>query len=111
MPGSGHQTTCAVIGAGLGGCALVGAMALHGYRMRLHDTDDNRLTEIRARGGIDVTGLFKGFAAVELATAELAPAVDGADLVIVCTGSTHHGTVARSLAPLLRDGQTILLVQ
>jgi len=108
-PGSG--TTCAVIGAGLGGCALVGAMALHGYRMRLHDLDDARLNDIRERGGIEVEGLFEGFAAVDLATPELAPAVDGADVVVVCTGSTRHGEVARLLAPLLRDGQTILLVQ
>ena len=52
MNTSGNGWTCAVIGAGLGGCALVGAMALHGYRMRLHDLDDARLREIRARGGI-----------------------------------------------------------
>jgi len=48
---------------------------------------------------------------VEMATPELAPAVDGADIVIVCTGSNHHRTVAQLLAPRLVDGQTILLVQ
>ena len=37
------RETCAVIGAGLGGCALVASMALAGYRMRLHDLDDGRL--------------------------------------------------------------------
>jgi opine dehydrogenase len=105
------QTTCAVIGAGLGGSALVAAMALSGYRMRLHDRDDARLVEIRARGGIDVEGLYSGFARAELVTSELAPAVDGADIIIVCTGSTHHAEVARLLAPRLRDGQTIFLVQ
>ena len=103
--------TCAVIGAGLGGCALVASMALSGYRMRLHDRDDGRLAAIRERGGIEVEGLFAGFAAVERVTPELAPAVDGADVVIVCTGSNAHAEVARLLAPLLRNGQTILLVQ
>jgi opine dehydrogenase len=111
MSKPGNATTCAVIGAGLGGCALVGAMALRGYRMRLHDLDDGRLKDIRERGGIEVEGLLQGFAAVELATPELALAVDGADIVIVCTGSNKHAEVARLLAPLLRDGQTILLVQ
>jgi opine dehydrogenase len=111
MSKSGDGRACAVIGAGLGGCALVGAMALHGYRMRLHDLDDSRLKEIRGRGGIEVDGLFKGFAAVELATPELAPAIDGADIIIVCTGSNKHAEVARSVAPLLTNGQTILLVQ
>jgi len=52
-----------------------------------------------------------GWAAVEMATPELAPAVDGADIIAVCTGSNAHAEVARLLAPRLRDGQTILLVQ
>ena len=103
--------TCAVIGAGLGGCALVASMALTGYRMRLHDVAEARLKDIRARGGIDVEGLVKGFAKLELVTPELAPAVDGADIIIVCTGSNQHAEVARSLGPLLKNGQTILLVQ
>ncbi len=103
--------TCAVIGAGLGGCALIAHMALHGYRMRLHDLDDARLKEIRDRGGIEVTGLIQGFAAVELVTPELARAVDGADVIIVCTGSHKHAEVAELLAPRLVNGQTILLVQ
>ena len=111
MSQPGNGTTCAVIGAGLGGCALVAAMALHGYRMRLHDLDDRRLVDIRNRGGIEVEGLFKGFAAVEAATPELAPAVDGADVILVCTGSNAHAEVARLLAPRLQNGQTILLVQ
>jgi opine dehydrogenase len=86
-------------------------MALAGYRMRLHDVDESRLTQIRERGGIDVEGLFTGFARAELVTTELAPAVEGADLIVVCTGSTHHAEVARLLAPVLQRGQAILLVQ
>ena len=93
------MTTCAIIGAGLGGCALLAAMSFEGYAMRLHDLDDSRLTVIRERGGIDVDGLFQGFARAELVTAELAPAIRGANVVIVCTGSHKHAEVARLLAP------------
>jgi len=57
-----------------------------------------------------VAGLSRGLARVELATPELGPAVDGADLIIVCTGSNHHAAVAQLLAGRLRDGQTIFLV-
>ena len=103
--------TCAVIGAGLGGAALAASMALCGYRVRLHDLNDARLTDIRDLGGVEVAGLFQGFAKIELATPHLAPAVDGADIIAVCTGSSAHAEVARLLAGLLRDGQTILLVQ
>jgi len=63
------------------------------------------------RGGLDVEGLVQGFAPVELVTPRLAPAVDGADVVIVvtrqplpreCRARPRRGAAGR---------QTILLVQ
>jgi opine dehydrogenase len=107
----GSECTVTVIGAGLGGIALVANMGLQGYRMRLHDRDDARLVKVRERGGVDVGGIVEGFAPLELVTPQLAPAVRGADVVIVVTGSHFHADVARDLATLLKDGQTILLVQ
>jgi opine dehydrogenase len=101
----------AIIGAGLGGIALVANLGLAGYRLRLHDRDEGRIAAIQTRGGLDVEGLVQGFARVDLVTPKLAPAVEGADVIIVVTGSHFHAQVARDLAPLLRDGQTILLIQ
>ena len=105
------ECTVAIVGAGLGGVALVANLGRQGYRLRLHDRDDARLAKIRERGGLDVEGLVQGFAAVELVTPVLAPAVDGADVVIVVTGSHFHAEAARDLAPVLRDGQAVLLIQ
>jgi opine dehydrogenase len=102
-------STIAIIGAGIGGVYLVAELGLAGYRLRLHDRDDTRLAEIRAHGGVDVEP--GGLAPVERATTELAAAVDGADTIIVATGGNAQETVARSVAPLLRDGQIILLIQ
>jgi opine dehydrogenase len=44
-------------------------------------------------------------------TTDLAAAVDGADVIAVCTGGTYQESVATGLAPLLRDGQIVLLIQ
>jgi opine dehydrogenase len=103
--------TVAIIGAGIGGIYLAAELGTAGYKLRLHDLDDARLADIRAFGGIDVEGERGGFAAVERATTDLRSAIDGADVVIVVTGGNAQATVARSLAPLLRDGQLILLIQ
>ncbi len=103
--------TVAIIGAGIGGIYLAAELGIAGYKLRLHDLDDTRLADVRAFGGIDVEGDRGGFAAVELATSDLRSAVDGADVVIVVTGGNAQATVARLLAPLLRDGQLILLIQ
>ena len=105
------MTTVAIIGAGGGGNFLVVHLGLARFKLRLHDLDDARLTDIRARGGIDVDGERSGFAPVELATTDLAAAANGADVIIIVTGGNTQETVARSLAPLLRDGQLILLIQ
>src|SRR5262249_42475896 len=104
-------TTVTIIGAGLGGIALVANLGLLGYRLRLHDRDEARIARVRERGGLDVEGLATGFAPLELVTPQLAPAVDGADVIVVVTGSHFHAEVARSLAGVLGDGQSILLIQ
>ena len=103
--------TVAIIGAGIGGIYLAAELGIAGYKLRLHDLDDARLADIRALGGIDVEGERGGFAAVEQATTDLRSAVDGSDVVIIVTGGNAQATVARSLAPLLHDGQLILLIQ
>ena len=103
--------TIAIVGAGPGGFRLVANLGLLGYRLRLNDIDEAKLTAIRARGGIDVEGTPGGFAPLELATTDLRATVDGADLIIVVSGGNTQPTVARALAPLLVDGQTILLMQ
>ncbi|MGC2201216.1 MAG: NAD/NADP octopine/nopaline dehydrogenase family protein [Stellaceae bacterium] len=104
-------TTVAIIGTGIGGLYLVAELGIAGFKLRLHDIDDARLSEIRARGGVDVEGEKGGFAAVERATTDLALAIDGADVIIVVTGGNAQAVVARSLAPLLRNGRVILLIQ
>ena len=103
--------TVAVIGAGIGGLYLVAELGAAGFKLRLHDIDDSRLSKIRARGGVDVEGEGGGFAAVERVTTQLGSAIDGADVIIIVTGGSAQAVVARSLAPLLKEGQVILLIQ
>ena len=106
------DTTVAIVGAGIGGVYLAAHLGTMGARLRLTDLDDARLADIRARRGLDFeTGGKTNFSAVELVTTDLAAACDGTDVIAVCTGGTYQAGVARGLAPLLRDGQTILLIQ
>jgi opine dehydrogenase len=103
------ETTVAIIGAGIGGIYLAAELGIFGCRLRLTDLDDTRLAAVRTRGGLDVEP--GGFVAIERVTTDLAAAVDGAQLIAVCSGGTYQESVAAGLAPLLRDGQTILLIQ
>jgi opine dehydrogenase len=106
------NTTVAIVGAGIGGVYLAAQLGALGARTRLTDLDDARLANIRAHRGLDVEVDGKvTFSAVERVTTDLATAVDGADVIAVCTGGTFQESVARGLAPLLVDGQTVLLIQ
>lgn len=103
------MTTVAIVGAGIGGVYLAAELGTLGAKLRLTDRDISRLSDIRARGGLDVEP--GGFAAIERVTTDLAAAADGAEVIAVCTGGTYQERVASGLAPHLRDGQTILLIQ
>ena len=46
--------TVTIIGAGIGGLYLLAELGIAGFKLRLHDIDDSRLSEIRARGGMEV---------------------------------------------------------
>jgi opine dehydrogenase len=104
-------STLAVIGAGFGGKGIAATLGLEGFRIRIHDIDAAKIDPIRATKGLRLTGHEKDFVPIELASTNLAEVVDGASLILVSTYGNDHEAVARSLAPLLRDGQTILLVQ
>jgi len=111
MIGGTMDTTVAIIGAGIGGVYLAAALGRRGCRLRLHDFDDSRLGAIRERGGLDVEGEDAGFAAIERSTTDPRAAIEGADIIAVCTGGTYQEAVGHGIASLLGDGQTILLIQ
>jgi opine dehydrogenase len=105
------EPVVAIVGTGIGGTELAGYLGLQRRRVRVHDVRPEAVEGIAARGGLEVTGVASGFAAVERATTDLAEAVAGASLIAVTTLANNHHAVATSLAPLLRDGQTICLMQ
>ncbi|HEY7293432.1 MAG TPA: NAD/NADP octopine/nopaline dehydrogenase family protein [Dehalococcoidia bacterium] len=111
MSHDGPIETATVVGAGSGGFGLLANLGGAGYRLRLHDRDETRLRAIRERGGLDLDGAARPFAPIELVSADLAPSVAGADLIVVCTGGNGQEAFARAAAPLLEDGQILLLIQ
>jgi opine dehydrogenase len=107
------DTTVAIVGAGSGGVYLAAELGRLGAKLRLTDLNDARLADIRAHGGLDVESAdgSKTLAAIERVTTDLSAAVEGAEVIAVCTGGNFQEGVARGLAPLLRGGETILLIQ
>ena len=111
MSKTGVVETAAIIGAGFGGIGLLANLGAQGLRLRLHDRDAERLRPFHERGGLEVGGGAREFAPIERVSSDLAESIAGAELIVVCTGGNGHAGFARAVAPLLEDGQILLLVQ
>jgi opine dehydrogenase len=105
------QDVWTLIGAGMGGKGLAAQLGIDGLRLRIHDIDDAQVAGIRAAGGLHVEGRDATFAPIEMATTDLAAAVKGASVLLVSIYGNDHPALAGQLAPLLEDGQTIVLIQ
>ena len=98
-----------VLGAGAGGMAMAGHLALMGRKVNLFTRNFDRLAPVVARGGIDVTGEVQGLAKLNIVTTEAAQAVGDCDVLMVVVPATAHRNVAQIIAPHICDGQIIVL--
>jgi opine dehydrogenase len=107
-----------VIGAGNGGCAMAGELALLGRDVTLFDypSFESRLAPLRAAGGILVDsrvahvagGIGEHFAPLSKLVTDIA-AVASADIVIVVVPAQHHAQLITAVLPFLHSGQLVLL--
>ena len=99
----------AVIGAGNGGQSIAGYLALQGYETSLYDIDVQKMDILKQKGGIELTGRIEGFGKIDCITTDIAEAVKGAQIVMVTTVANAHRAVAKSMAPYVEEGMTIIL--
>ncbi|MCK4787096.1 MAG: NAD/NADP octopine/nopaline dehydrogenase family protein [Desulfobacteraceae bacterium] len=98
----------AIIGAGHGGQAIAGHMACFGYEVWMYVRNAKTMEALRKAGGITLTEGETGSVTVRL-TNDLPEAVKYAELIMVVTPASSHNDVAKDIAPLLADGQIIIL--
>lgn len=98
-----------VVGAGAGGMAMAGHLALMGRKVNLFTRNYDRLAPVIARGGIDVTGEVQGLAKLNIVSTEAARAIEDCDVLMVVVPATAHRSVAQIIGPHIRDGQIVVL--
>jgi len=114
MPDELGRPVFAVFGAGNGGQAVAGYLALKGFKVRLYNRSEPRLQPIKLMGGIEILGSemhpdLRGFGELELVTTDAAEAMEGSDLLLVIVPANGHRFIAEQMAPHLKDGQIIVL--
>jgi opine dehydrogenase len=105
-------SSVAVLGAGHGGLALAASLACRGHRVALWNRSPARVAQVAARCGVRLAqpGSPATFAPVSVATSSIAAALAAARVLLVAVPASGHADVARTCAPHLRDGQTVLLL-
>jgi opine dehydrogenase len=107
-----ETTRYTIIGAGHGGKAMAGHLALMGFPVTLYNRTADNVLAIARRGGLEIDGDDRGprgFAQISHVTSEMAEAAAEADIIMVVVPSTAHADIATLLAPHLRDGQIVVL--
>ncbi|MHA3965065.1 MAG: NAD/NADP octopine/nopaline dehydrogenase family protein [Candidatus Thorarchaeota archaeon SMTZ1-45] len=100
----------AVLGAGHAGRGLAGYLSIHGFDVSLYNRTITNIKNISKISGIKVQGLYDSFAHFPLVTDDIAKAIEDRDILIVVVPAQAHTFFAKSMAPHLQSGQTILLM-
>jgi opine dehydrogenase len=108
-PGRKKQTKFAVVGAGHGGLAMAGALALKGYEVNLFNKTFERIKFVKMAGGVHVSGAMEGFGKLAAITTDIAEAITDVNVIMVVIPAVGHKYVAEISAPHLADGQTVVL--
>jgi len=109
MANSKNRYKIAVLGAGHGGLAMAGHLALMGHKVNLFNRGEERLWGVKSSGNIELTGEVEGFGKLNLATTSIEEAISGVELIMVAVPANGHGWMAEQMAPYLKDGQIIVL--
>src|SRR5690554_851910 len=84
-------------------------LALKGCKVNLYNRSLLRLAAIKEAGGIYLSGLHQGLGKLNLITNRIALAIRDADIIMVVTPAVAHRSLAKMMAPYLKDDQKIIL--
>lgn len=103
------MTSVAVLGAGAGGAAAVAELTQKGHDVSLWNRSAVTIAPFQEIGGVSYEGaLGEGKAVARRITTDLAGALDGADLAVVCLPAVAHEEVAIAIARLSCDVPIVL---
>jgi opine dehydrogenase len=98
-----------VIGAGNGGQALAGYLALRGQEVSLYNRSKKRIAPFMKSKNIRIEGAVNDVGHLEIVTTNIEEAIRGRELIMVVVPAFAHRDIATKIAPYLEDGQVILL--
>jgi len=88
---------------------MAGYLGLAGFPVRLYNRSPDRIGPVRARNGVQLEGVLKGFGPIEEVTTDPEEALADCDVIMVVVPATAHWDIGEACAPYLTDGQIVVL--
>ena len=100
----------AILGAGNGGCAFAGHLALKGFEVGLYEDPKfkDNIKEIGERGGIELSHKVEGFGRLSKVSTDIRDIIIGADIVMVVVPAFAQPIMMEKALPYLEDGQIVV---
>lgn len=98
-----------VIGAGNGGIAMAGYLAIMGYSVNLYNRTEEKLLPLLEEKKIELTGEVNGIGELNKVTGNIGEAIKDVDIIMVTVPAIGHSYIAKQMAPYLKDGQIVIL--
>ena len=98
-----------VLGAGHGGLAMAGHLAIKGFEVKLFNRKKRRIQPIKKRKVIKVEGAVQDLGRIKLATDNIEEAIQGVDILMVVIPANGHRFIAQKCAPYIKENQIVIL--
>jgi len=98
-----------VLGAGHGGLAMAGHLAINGFQVNLYNRGQKKLRPVIHRKAIKVEGEVKGLGKISLASKNIKDCLEDVDILMVVVPANAHRFMAQTCAPHLKENQIVIL--
>lgn len=103
------ELTYCVIGAGNGGLAMAGYLAMIGYKVNLYNRTPEKILQLMKEPTIYLSGESTGIGVLNKVTGNIEEAIRDVDIIMVTVPALGHNNIAKEMAPYLKDGQIVIL--
>lgn len=98
-----------VLGAGNGGIAIAGYIAMKGYEVNLYNRTEENIISLIKNPIIHLTGEIEGCGRLNKVTDNIREAIENTDIIMVTVPAVGHKFISQNIAPYLEDEQIIIL--
>jgi opine dehydrogenase len=98
-----------VLGAGHGGLAMAGHLAMMGFRVNMFNRGHKKIRSLIHRKSIKIEGEIQGIGTIEMVSSNIEECLQDVDILMVAVPANGHRFMAKACAPFLKENHIVIL--